>query len=134
MIFKKCTILILAFLLLVSNSGLALNVHYCGKKIASVSLKLNQKPNDLEKGCCGIIEKKTCCCDDKIVQLQENSDKFQKEISQIEFSKICFIETNKLVNYKTITNFKTQKSKTLYSFNDHIPPIFKLNCQLVFYA
>ncbi len=132
--FKKCATLFLAFLMLVSNSGLAFNVHYCGEKIASISLKLNQKSVDLEKGCCGIVEKKSSCCDDKIVQLQENSDKFQKEISQIEFSKIYFIESNKLINYKTLNNFKTDKTKFSYSFNDHLPPIFKLNCQLVFYA
>ncbi len=134
MIFKQCTTLILTFLLLVSNSGLALNVHYCGEKIASVSLKLNQKPNDLERGCCGIIEKKTSCCDDKIVQLQENSDKFQKEISQLEFSEMFLIDSYKTIISKNTKTFSIVKTIISYSFNDHLPPIFKLNCQLVFYA
>lgn len=132
--FKKCTTLFLAFLLLVSNTGLALNVHYCNEKIASVSLKLNQKPADLEKNCCGILEDETSCCDDKVVQLQENSDKFQKQISQIEFSKVFFNESNESVNYKILYNFKPEKTKISYSFIDHLPPIFKLNCQLIFYA
>ena len=35
--FKKHISLLIAFFLLVSNSGLAFNVHYCGDKIAAVS-------------------------------------------------------------------------------------------------
>jgi hypothetical protein len=36
--FKKQISIFLAILLLVSNVGLAFNVHYCGGEIASVSL------------------------------------------------------------------------------------------------
>ena len=41
---KKCTGLFLALLLLVSNIGFAFDVHYCGGKIASVSLKTTAEP------------------------------------------------------------------------------------------
>jgi predicted transcriptional regulator len=34
---KKHIALLLAFFLLISNSGLAFNVHYCGEKIAAIS-------------------------------------------------------------------------------------------------
>jgi hypothetical protein len=132
--FKKCTTFILAILLLVSSSGLILNVHYCGEKIASVSMKLNQKPVDLEKNCCRIIEKKSSCCNDKIIKIQENSIKFQKEISNLKFSKICFINFNKPIVSKIVADFRIKNKNNLYNFKDHLPPIFKLNCQLVFYA
>ena len=98
------------------------------------SIEYQTQSKFLEKNCCGIVEKKSCCCNDKIVQLHENSDKFQKEISQIEFAKIYFIESYKTIISRTAENFKIEKTKISYNFNDHLPPIFKMNCQLVFYA
>jgi len=43
---KKCTGLFLAFLLLVSNIGFAFDVHYCGGKIASISLNTTEKATE----------------------------------------------------------------------------------------
>ena len=37
MIFKKQLSILIAFLVLVSNSGLAFNVHFCEGKIASIT-------------------------------------------------------------------------------------------------
>ena len=33
--------LILSFLIFISNTGLAFNVHYCGNEVSSISLKTN---------------------------------------------------------------------------------------------
>jgi hypothetical protein len=52
---KKCTGLLLAFLLLVSNIGFAFDVHYCGGEIASVSLNTTATASP-EKKCCGDSE------------------------------------------------------------------------------
>ncbi len=134
MIFKKCTTLFLAFLMLVSNSGLAFNVHYCGNEIASVSIKTNKKPIVFEENCCGIIEEQSNCCNDKLFQIQESSDKFQENISQFEFNSFIVENQTILICFNKNQNYKYQKTDIFYSFLDNLPPIFKRNCQLIFYA
>lgn len=134
MIFKKCTTLFLAFLLLVFNSGLAFNVHYCGGEIASFSLKIVEKPLNLETNSCRILEKETSCCNDKFFQIHETSDKFQENISQVEFVAIVFKTQNKFNYFSKVLNFKVSKAAVFYPFLDNLPPIFKRNCQLIFYA
>ncbi len=134
MIFKKCTTLFLAFLMLVSNSGLAFNVHYCGNEIASVSIKTNKKPIVLEENCCGIIEEQSNCCNNKLFQIQETSDKFQENISQFEFNSFIVENQTILISFNKNQNYKYQKTDIFYTFFDNFPPIYKQNCQLIYYA
>lgn len=134
MIFKKCTTLFLVFLLLVSNSGLAFNVHYCGDEIASFSLKILEIPSNLETNSCRILQKETSCCNDKFFQIHETSDKFQENISQVKFDAIVFETQNKHNDFFKVLNFKVSKTSVFYPFLDNLPPIFKRNCQLIFYA
>ena len=134
MIFKKCTSLFLVFLLLVSNSGLAFNVHYCGNEIASVSIKTNKKPIVFEENCCEIIEEQSNCCNDKLFQIQESSDKFQENISQFEFNSFIVENQTILLGFNKNQNYKYQKIDIFYSCLDNLPPIYKRNCQLIFYA
>ena len=77
---KKCTGIFLAFLLLVSNIGFAFDVHYCGGKIASVSLSTTVSP---EKKCCGDKEKKSSCCKDKVFKFEKKS--FSSRIWKLEY-------------------------------------------------
>jgi hypothetical protein len=132
--FKKCTPLFLAFLMLVSNSGLAFNVHFCGDEIASISLKMAEKPLNLETNCCGIAEEESNCCNDKSFQIQETSDKFQENITKIEFNAIVVETQNKFEEFFEKPNFKDSKASIFYPFLDNLPPIYKRNCQLIFYA
>lgn len=132
--FKKCTNLFLAFLMLVSNLGLTFNVHYCGNEIASISLKINEQSLDLETNCCGIAEEESNCCNDKFFQIQETSDKFQENITKIEFNTIVIETQNKFVDFFEKPNFKVSKASIFYPFLDNLPPIYKRNCQLIFYA
>src|SRR6187402_2095604 len=85
---KRGTSLFLAFLLLVSNAGLAFNVHYCGGKIASVSSvfhsgKVCKMDIPVEKACCAkkIVEKKNKCCSDKVVDFKRSNDVVVKAFS-----------------------------------------------------
>jgi hypothetical protein len=68
---KKCTVLFLAFLLLVSNAGFAFDVHYCGGEIASVSLNTTASATP-QKKCCETKEEKSSCCKDKVVHFEKN--------------------------------------------------------------
>jgi hypothetical protein len=59
---KKFTIILFAFFYLTVTSGIAVNIHYCGGKIKTVSLFAK---GDTEKGCCGSKKKSKGCCKDK---------------------------------------------------------------------
>ena len=69
--FKNNISIFLAILVLVSNIGLAFNVHYCGGQIASVSFDSVKT----EKSCCKkLASKKNSCCKDKTIVIQKKGD------------------------------------------------------------
>lgn len=130
----KCTGIFLAFLLLVSNLGLAFNVHYCGDEVASISLKTVTMPQNSIDECCGIAEQKTQCCNDKVVQFQEKSDNLI--LKAVSFSPyinaVLNSEWSPIVSLEVL-NFEN-KSILSYSFEANAPPFFKLYSQYIFYA
>ena len=130
---KKCTSLFLAFLLLVSNVGLAFNVHYCGGEIASVSVKpiAYQKA---EKSCCSKkVEKEESCCKDKVVNFQKKSDNTVLKVFSI-YSPIYFIiKESQTFVFSSEANLKSAQA-TSYFCAANAPPLFKLYSQYIFYA
>jgi len=130
---RKCTGLFLAFLLLVSNLGLAFNVHYCGDEVASVSLKMATITPNLEDECCGIMEQKTQCCNDKVVQFQEKSDNLILKIISFHSEALFQIEEWNPFIFAASPNFKSTPI-TSYSCDANAPPFFKLYSQYIFYA
>lgn len=134
MLLKKRVSLFLAVLLLISNFGLAFNVHYCDDKIASISSAISTVES--AAGCCCINEKseKNSCCKDKEVDLKkETKEVTLKSISfQIEApfvptksSEILFAIAEKIVLKSVVAD---------YYCVSNAPPLFKLFHQFVFYA
>lgn len=133
MIFKKQICLFLAFFLLVSNVGLAFNVHYCGNKIASVSLKSNFTAANSEKNCCGVIEKKSSCCKDKVINFQKKSDNFIVKAFSFQVDSPFIVQEWNPIYFTECSIFKSNKI-TSYFCDANAPPLFKLYSQYVFYA
>ncbi|WP_414000214.1 HYC_CC_PP family protein [Flavobacterium sp. W1B] len=135
--FKKHISLLLAIFLLVSNLGLAINVHYCGGEIASVApvyLKKTSVEQSAEKACCSVVSKtKEECCKDKVVHFEKNSDNFvvKKFFSSIAIA-ILVHEWRPAVFLST-SNFKVY-SVPPYFCDANAPPFFKLYNQYIFYA
>lgn len=130
---RKPICIILAFLLLVSNIGFAFNVHYCGDEISSISFKTSVSSNEIEKNCCGEIEKKSNCCDTKLIQYQQKSE---TSLSHLFFQTSFFQLFNndwKPNTTITISNFNVN-STTTYFCDANAPPYFKLYSQYIFYA
>lgn len=129
---KKCTVLFLAFLLLVSNVGFAFDVHYCGGKIASVSLNstVNAAP---QKSCCAKKEKKSSCCKDKVVHFEKKSDDATFKVFFFQLAFPAVIQEFKLVAFLSIPNFKSAQV-IAYCSDANAPPLFKLYQQYIFYA
>ena len=129
---KKRVSLFLALLILVSNVGLAFNVHYCGGEIASVSLNTSVTASP-EKKCCGASEKKSSCCKDKVVHFEKKSSDatFKMFFFQIAFPAV--IQEYKPIAFLSIPNFKSSQIISYYS-DANAPPLFKLYHKYIFYS
>jgi len=129
---KKCTGLFLAFLLLVSNIGFAFDVHYCGGKIASVSLNTTASVSS-EKKCCGESEKKSSCCKDKVVHFEKKSDDATIKIFFFQIAFPAIIQEFKPIAFLSIPIFKSNQIISYYS-DANAPPLYQLYQQYIFYA
>ena len=129
---KKCTGLFLAFLLLVSNIGFAFDVHYCGGKIASVSLNTTASVSP-EKKCCGASEKKSSCCKDKVVHFEKKSDDATIKIFFFQIAFPAVIQEFKPIAFLSIPIFKSNQIISYYS-DANAPPLYQLYQQYIFYA
>lgn len=137
---KRHISLLLAMLILVSNVGLAFNVHYCGGEIASVSLAYKSgmpcmEQSDAESSCCAATEKKDSCCSDSKVDLKKNTtDNIIVKSFQLDLGAFTITD-----NWKPVISAETEeavvKSDTPSFYCDsNAPPLFKLYCQYLFYA
>ncbi len=131
--FKKHINLLLTFFLLVSNLGLAFNVHYCDNEIASVSINTASNSQEIEKNCCGKIEKKSKCCKNKIIKSNEKSDQITVKISSLDVNFILFFSEWKPVVFGDIFNFKPREIAAYYC-DANAPPLYLLYSQYTFYA
>ena len=132
--FKKHISLFLAFFLLVSNVGLAVNVHYCGKAISSISLKTALSSQNSEKGCCEkITSKKDSCCKDKVFHFQQKTDNLILKAFTFQADTPYLIEDWKPITFSSFSNLK-KPQVTSYYCDAHGPPLFKLYSQYIFYA
>lgn len=130
--FKKHISIFLAFFLLVSNTGFSFNVHFCGDKIASVSLKSNFKKPNSHKTCCGAVEKKSSCCNDKVFNFHKNIEQVIVKSFSSEIASVFLISNEKPIIFSALPSFKTNAVLSYYC-DAHAPPLFKLYQQYIFY-
>ena len=129
--FQKQICLFLAFFVLVSNVGFALNVHYCDDQIASVSFN-TASPSAIEEDCCGVVEKISHCCKDRIVVLQKKSDQAVVKSFSFEWQQLIFPEP--IFSVFSIAAIPSQKNiVAAYYCDSNAPPLFKLYSQYIFY-
>lgn len=135
---KRCTSIIIAFYLLISSSGLAFNVHYCGDTIASVSSIFNNEESceieiDTEEiACCAISsDGHDGCCSNETIQ----ADFDEVVIKQFHFD---FDYTSSLpaAEFSFFSKKALQSKERLFVYycDANAPPLYKLYAQFVFYA
>ena len=135
--FKKHIIVLLAFLVLVSNSGLAFNVHFCEDKIASITTVFSKEEvcvtPEKEDTCCAKLEKThKKCCSDKEVNLKNKTEKVVVK-SFLDADLFLFKITKEVLFYTS--NFNNKKlEKTTYYSDANAPPLYLLYSQYIFYA
>ena len=139
MILKKQLSILLAFILLVSNSGLAFNVHYCEGKIASISSvfsseEICEAPVKVEKTCCAKLEishKK--CCSDKKVNLKNKTEKIVLKTISFDLDMVHFPNIWNIKSYAPVAI--PISSKTLdYYCDANAPPLYQLYCQFTLFG
>ena len=148
MVFKKHISFLVALLVLVSNSGLAFNVHYCEGKIASISSifseeeicepsageLIKQIPDNFEDTCCAkpeVTHKE--CCSDKKINLKNKTEKIIIKTLALDFQPVYFTSYN--FSLSPVTAVENSIDKVLEFYCEaNAPPLYKLYCQLTFYA
>jgi hypothetical protein len=133
MILKKQISILLTFLLLVSNLGLAFNVHYCADEIESITINLAPASAKVVDVCCGIVEEEPGCCKDKIIKAEIKSELII--IKAVSFDTEFIEDYNcwKPFFFSNNLNFKTRGNFTYYC-DSHPPPLYLLYSQYTFYA
>jgi hypothetical protein len=131
--FKKQISIFLAILLLVSNVGLAFNVHYCGDEIASVSLNFTLPSLKSEKGCCETkSSKKDSCCKDKKIVVQKKTDNGIVKSFSFQFGYAFVVPEYNPIVFNAVPSFKNNLSLSYYC-DANAPPLFELYSQYLLY-
>ena len=133
MIFKKHISILLTFFLLVSNLGLAFNVHYCDDKIESITLSAAPTMQEVVDECCGIVEKNLECCDDKVIKAEIKSDQIIVKTLSFDVKYILVTDYLKPHVFTSNNTFK-QGDNISYYCDVNTPPLYLLYSQYTFYC
>ena len=131
MIFKKHISILLTIFLLVSNLGLAFNVHYCDEKIASITLNTISSSHEVGVDCCGVVEEESQCCHDKVIKAEVKSD--QIIVKALLFDFMPVVHGWQPLVFASDYNFE-QKYPVIYSCEANALPLYLLHSQYTFYA
>ena len=132
MFLKKQIIVLLSFLVLFTNTGMAFTIHYCGNEFASVSIN-NNSLHEIEKDCCGNVKPSSNCCHNKIIKSHDNVDQIVTKTVAYQFDLYLFVEKQNNTIFYTAKNFKKSSTK-FNNFSLHSPPLYQLYSQYCFYA
>jgi hypothetical protein len=133
--FRKHISIVLASLILLANLGLSFAVHYCKDEIASVSFQFQEDEPCVEeaKSCCAKEVSHDSCCSNKLIKVEKQTDDILVKTFQLDLEPTVFIADWKpnLVAFES-ENFVS--NEVSFYCDSHAPPLYKLYCQLVFYA
>ena len=133
MIFKKNICILLTFFLLISQLGLAFNVHYCDDKIASITLNTVLPSKQIVDECCGVVEKDSKCCNDKIIKAEIKSDQIIVKNMSFDADFLAIVHDWKPLIFVSNFNYKHRDTPTYYC-DAHAPPLYLLYSQYTFYC
>lgn len=132
--------LVLAMLILVSNVGLAFNVHYCGGEFAGISLDYKKtepcitKKVEKEDTCCATSnEHSSCCSNDKIDLKKSISDEVIVKSFQLDLGFFTFTDSWKPIEVASSEKKALKSDAPSFYCESNAPPLYKLYCQYIFY-
>lgn len=133
--FRKHISIVLAALILLVNLGLSFAVHYCKDEIASVSFQYQEDEPCVEeaKSCCAKEDSHDSCCSDKLIKVEKKTDDILVKTFQLNLEQAVF-SANCNPNVFTFRPIAIKSNEVAFYCDSHAPPLYKLYCQLVFYA
>ena len=133
--FKKIIGFLLASLILLSNLGLQISLHYCQEEFVGISfLNSTFEPCAEKKGsCCEKASSHNDCCSNKELKIEKKSTDFVLKSHYFDFD-FCFFSNTNYANLPFKNTIKKSVSETAFYCESNAPPLYKLYCQFVFYA
>lgn len=133
--FRKHISIVLASLILLANLGLSFAVHYCKDEIASVSFQYQEDEPCVEdvKSCCAKEDSHSSCCSNKLIKVEKKTDDILVKTFQLDLEPAVFSADWK-TNFIAFESVEIPSNEVDFYCDSHAPPLYKLYCQLVFYA
>ena len=133
--FRKHISIVLAALILLVNLGLSFAVHYCKDEIASVSFQYQEDDPCVEeaKSCCAKEDSHDSCCSNKLIKVEKKTDDILVKTFQLNLEQAVF-SANCNPNVVTFRPIAITSNEVAFYCDSHAQPLYKLYCQLVFYA
>ena len=133
--FRKHISVVLASLVLLANLGLSFAVHYCKDEIASVSFQYQEDEPCVEdvKSCCAKEDSHSSCCSNKLIKVEKKTDDILVKTFQLDLEPAVFSADWK-PNFIAFESVEIPSNEVDFYCDSHAPPLYKLYCQLVFYA
>ena len=133
--FRKHTSIVLASLVLLANLGLSFAVHYCKDEIASVSFQYQEDEPCVEdvKSCCATADSHDSCCSNKLIKVEKKTDDILVKTLQLDLEQAVFVADWK-PNFVAFESENFVSNEVAFYCDSHAPPLYKLYCQLIFYA
>ena len=133
--FKKHISIVLASLVLLANLGLSFAVHYCKDEIASVSFQYQEDEPCVEdvKSCCAKEDSHDSCCSNKLIKVEKKTDDILVKTFQLDLEPTVIVADWK-PNFVAFESENFVSNEVAFYCDSHAPPLYKLYCQLIFYA
>ena len=136
---KNQIVILLSFLLLVSNFGLAFSAQFCCEKIIAVSafddvFEECHQQKLLSENCCIIEKEADNCCTSKKIDLKKRTDylcSIELKKSNIDFVLPTLFSFKNVFTDKSVS-FKIPSFSFFYKGSS--PPLFKLFCSFIIYG
>jgi hypothetical protein len=135
---KKQFSFLLAFFLLISHSGMAFNVHYCGDKIAAISSVFSKEEvcdvpvKEVEECCKKQTQSHKKCCSDKEINLENDTDTVLIKSFSGDNTSFFTINEWKFLFFNN-AEFLSYSQNCDYYFYANAPPLYQLYSQYLFY-
>jgi hypothetical protein len=111
---RKLLIMLFCFVYILFSIGVAVNLHYCGGKLANVSFN-----HVNENNCCGLKMKKMNCCKEKCIAYKINDNQNGGSKSLLLNNNI---KTLDIFYYPITTNLPGLKPILFFELNSGKPP------------
>lgn len=119
------------------SAGFAVNLHFCGGELESISTVLTEVVCEKEAviaKCCSKKKKSANgCCDDSVIDLTEVDDETTLHSDVFLVSSPAII-TNYPKLFRQIVSKQKIQALPYYTFQSNAPPLYKLYCTYIYYA